>query len=131
LELLKQKFGKTSWDKMKAQTRHRFIHDEWEHGIKPTFDGRERTWNLNMPFECINLKAMRGKGFELPKIKLTADDIRGVFDPTVKKIHAMVDEQVRAVELKTKANPKARSPMTIEQSLNPSGLLTLKWYYST
>ncbi|KAH6856361.1 hypothetical protein B0I37DRAFT_425624 [Chaetomium sp. MPI-CAGE-AT-0009] len=104
LELLKQKFGETAWNKMEAQTRHRFLHDEWQHGIKPTFDGRERTWSFNVPFECIDLNSMKGKA--LPKVKLTASDIRGVFDPTVQKIHAMVDEQVRAVKLKNKKNPK-------------------------
>ena len=110
------------------------MHDEWDHGIKPTFDGRERTWTLTMPFECINLNSMKAKGFSVPKVKLTADDIRGVFDPTVQKIQALVDEQVRAVKFKTKANPKVRRSITIEQSNNPPmplDLLTLKLFYST
>jgi hypothetical protein len=75
-----------------------------------------------MPFECINLSSMKAKGFSVPKVKLTADDIRGVFDPTVHKIQTLVDEQVRAVKLKTEARPKVRSPVTIERSQMPLGL---------
>ncbi|KAK4154993.1 hypothetical protein C8A00DRAFT_13902 [Chaetomidium leptoderma] len=105
LKVLKQKFGGKAWDKMKAQTRCRLVHDDWEHGIKPTFNGQKQTWVINMPFECIDLKAIKA-GFTLPKITLTADDIRGAFDPTVEKIRAMVDEQVAAVKLKKEAGPK-------------------------
>jgi len=49
LELLERKFTKTKWNKMNKDTRTRLLHDEWEHGIKPQFDQRERTWKIAMP----------------------------------------------------------------------------------
>jgi len=105
LKLLEAKFGEEAWAKMEPQSRRRFVHDDWEHGIKPTFDGRERTWVLNMPFECIDLSKMKG-GFRLPTITLTANDVRSVFDPTVSKIRVMVDDQVAAVKTKKAIKPK-------------------------
>jgi hypothetical protein len=105
LEVLKLKFGMQAWDKMDAETRQRFVHDEWEHGIKQTFDGRERTWVFKMPFECIDIKLMKA-GAGRPKVTLTAADVRGAFDPTVQKIRAMVDEQVAAVRVKKLEDPK-------------------------
>lgn len=86
---LKQKFGE-KWAKMKDETRRRLLRTEWEHGIKPGFDGRDKTRTLIMPFECLDAKSLRRAA--APKITLTASDVRGVFDPTVEKIRAMVDE---------------------------------------
>jgi hypothetical protein len=104
VELLKEKFGERKWSMMESRTRHRLIHDEWEHGIKPTFDGRDRTWVFNMPFECMDLRSMR-TGAARPKVTVTADDVRDVFDPTVDKIWTMVDQQVSGIKQKTKKDP--------------------------
>ncbi|KAK4237432.1 hypothetical protein C8A03DRAFT_34593 [Achaetomium macrosporum] len=118
LALLVQKFGQTAWDKMKAQSRQRLLHDEWEHGIKPAFDGRERTWTFNMPFECIELESIK-PGSQFPHVTLTSDDVRGAFRPTVEKICSMVEEQVAAVRAKKAVSPKgddmsAYKPMRFE-----------------
>lgn len=92
---------------MEPHNRHRLIHDEWEHGIKPAFDGRARTWVFSMPFECLDLASIRA-GAPPSKITLTADDVRAAFDPTVGKIRAMVDEQVAAIRVKKGKGPKVR-----------------------
>ncbi|KAL2016085.1 hypothetical protein VTK56DRAFT_4292 [Thermocarpiscus australiensis] len=81
------------------------MHDEWEHGIKPAFDSREKTWTLNLPFECLDIKSLKA-GAPLPKITLTASDVRAAFDPVVGKIRAMVDEQVNAVRTVKGKDPK-------------------------
>jgi hypothetical protein len=48
-------------------------------------------------------------GAGLPKVTLTAGDVRGAFDPTVNKIRGMVDEQVAAIKAKKKGKgPKVR-----------------------
>lgn len=106
-DVLRQKFGNAQWFKMKAETRNRLLHDEWEHGIKPSFDGRERTWKFNVPFECYDMRTLRA-GAELPKITLTTSDVLSAFEPVVDKICAMVDEQVTAVRAKTDSDPKVR-----------------------
>jgi hypothetical protein len=109
LEVLKQKFGKKVWKKMEGQTRHKLLHDEWEHGVKPMFDGRERTWVFKVPFECLDRRFVTRMGAALPRVTLTADDVRTAFDPIVNKIRAMVDEQVAAIRVKKKGKgPKVR-----------------------
>ncbi|GAB1319160.1 Actin-like ATPase domain-containing protein [Madurella fahalii] len=102
VDVLNHKLGSKKWAKLSADSRHRLLHDEWEHGIKPAFDGRDKTWKLNMPFECLDIESLRA-GSEMPKIILTPMDVRGAFDPTVNKICAMVGEQVMAVKEKKKA----------------------------
>ncbi|KAK4103458.1 actin-like ATPase domain-containing protein [Parathielavia hyrcaniae] len=105
LEVLKHKFGKKSWKKMDPETRQRLVHDEWEHGIKQTFDGRERSWTIKMPFECVDIQQMK-KGGGQPKVTLTAADVRAAFQPTVDKIRGMVNEQVLAVKTTNGVDPK-------------------------
>jgi hypothetical protein len=110
VEVLKDKFGKKAWKKMEGQSRHRLMHDEWEHGIKPTFDGQERTWVFNKPFECFDIRSIMRAGAGIPRVTLTADDVRTAFDPTVDKIRAMVDEQVAAIRGKKEGKgPKVRT----------------------
>ncbi|KAK4110219.1 actin-like ATPase domain-containing protein [Canariomyces notabilis] len=78
-----------------AEIRHRLFHDKWEHGIKPAFDGMQRVWNLNMPFECVDVRTLIAGG-SLPKITLTSGDVESAFRPTVDKICRLVGEQVTA-----------------------------------
>lgn len=124
VDMLKGKFG-NRWAKLRADSRHRLLHDEWEHGIKPAFDGRDKTWKLNMPFECLDIKSLSAGG-QLPKIILTSADVSGVFNPTINKICAMVDEQVAAVRAKKAKDPKVwRSVLSC--SITP---LTCSFHFS-
>jgi hypothetical protein len=75
LDLLKRKFDNKKWVKMTAETRHHLLHDEWEHGIKPAFDGSEKTWKFNMPFECLDIKSLKAKAGP-PKITLNTSEVR-------------------------------------------------------
>ena len=117
-KMLKKKFGSAQWDKMKAQSRTNIIHAQWEHMIKPDFDGRDRTWEIAVPFECLDLKLLKAAA-ELPTVQLNAEDVRGVFSPTVDKIREMVQEQVAAVRVKKGADPKVGgSPFAPASSLD-------------
>ena len=90
---------------MKPSSRQSIIHTNWETGIKPEFDGRQRVWEISVPFECVDLKSLKS-GAEWPTITLNSGDIRNVFNPTVDKIKAMIREQVDAVVAKTQTDPK-------------------------
>ncbi len=105
LKMLKAKFTNAKWFKMKTRSRNHILHTHWEHMIKPDFDGHDRAWEIAVPFECLDLKSL--KGSELPTIQLNAEDVRGVFRPTVDKIRAMVQEQVAAVKAKKRADPSS------------------------
>jgi hypothetical protein len=104
-ELLKEKFTTTKWDKMSDDSRARLLHDEWEHGIKPQFDGRERTWTINIPWECLDKKSLTSMN-AWPKVALTANDVKGVFDPVVDKIWSMIQDQITAIKAKNAEDPK-------------------------
>jgi hypothetical protein len=105
VNILQREFGWKRWCKMPAETLHRLVHDEWENGIKTSFDGREATWKIAVPFECLDRESLMF-GLPLPKITLTARDVRSAFDPALDKIRAMVDEQVAAVRMIKGKNPK-------------------------
>ncbi|KAK4146080.1 uncharacterized protein C8A04DRAFT_35346 [Dichotomopilus funicola] len=79
------KFGNARWNKLKATSKKNLIETEWEHMIKPEFDGRNKTWEIRLPFECLDLN---------------------VFNPVVDKIGSVVNEQVHSVLAKKKVNPK-------------------------
>ena len=104
-DLLRRKFGAVKWAKMKAGSRQKLIQNNWETGIKSEFDGRQRTWEITTPFECVDVKSLKS-GSDWPTISLDAQDVRGVFDPTVNKIRSMIDDQVKEVLAKTGVNPK-------------------------
>lgn len=51
VRFMKRRFpgGTKAWDKTGPTTISKFLHSEWEHGIKPDFDGTDRTWTLDLP----------------------------------------------------------------------------------
>ncbi|KAL1835623.1 hypothetical protein VTJ49DRAFT_6307 [Mycothermus thermophilus] len=98
VQILKKKFGQKAWDKMEGRSRHRIIHDEWEHGIKPMFNGNMRPCIITMPVECIDFSAFMTGRRAVPKIEITADDVCTAFDPVVDKIGGMVAEQAAAIK---------------------------------
>jgi hypothetical protein len=108
LVMLKKKFGAVKWAKMRTESRHAIIKTEWEHMIKPGFDGSEASWRINIPWECLDVGSLMPGG-EYPTISLDEEDVREAFDPTVEKIRAMVEEQVAAVRAKKGTNPKVRT----------------------
>ncbi|KAK4188308.1 hypothetical protein QBC35DRAFT_523026 [Podospora australis] len=66
-------------------------------------------WKFKIPFECLDKKELRSSQ-SIPKIVLTSDDTKRTFDPVVKKIIGMVDEQVTAVREKKGKDPKRLGP---------------------
>ncbi|KAH6635068.1 actin-like ATPase domain-containing protein [Chaetomium sp. MPI-SDFR-AT-0129] len=94
-----------SWNKLKATSKKNLIETEWEHMIKPEFDGRNKTWEIRLPFECLDLKQLKRNG-DWPMVTLDAEDVASVFNPVVDKIGSVVNEQVHSVLAKKKVNPK-------------------------
>ena len=110
--MLEGKFGAAKWAMIPARSRQRIIHDEWEHMIKLEFDGREHIWEIREPWECVDLTSLRA-GAEWPTILLNAVDVGRVFDPTINKILAMVDDQVAEVRAKKWKDPKVRASLVL------------------
>ena len=91
---------------MTSETRIKLLHDEWEHGIKPQFDGRDGlTWQFNMPFECLSRDDFRSMT-SFPKVTVTTEEVKEAFDPIVNRIFEMVQAQVNSVKTKVGKYPK-------------------------
>lgn len=124
--MLRKKFGSARWKKLKDTSKKHLIETEWEHMIKPEFDERPKTWEIRVPFECIDLEQLKQNG-DWPLVSLDAEDVAGVFDPVVDKISNMADEQVQAVLAKKKTNPKV-SVGEINPTPLQLGILTIHFW---
>ena len=107
-KVLKNRFGANKWNSMEGRHRYRLLNEEWEHGIKLQFDGSHREWHITIPYECL-VKDEFTPEMGAPKITITSEDVRGVFDPVVEKISDMVDSQIAGVRTKTGKVPKVSS----------------------
>lgn len=94
---------------MSPRTRQRLINDEWEHGIKPAFDGRDRTWTINMPTECLDIRDLQNVTRGGGKVEITADDVRTAFETVIGNIGSLVSEQIAGVKARKNKPPKVRS----------------------
>lgn len=130
VEVLRNKFGPARWAKLTAKSHTRLMHTEWETMIKPNFDGRPQTWEIQLPFECGNIQSLKD-GAEWPIISINDADVRGAFDPCLDKIRGMVAQQVAAVRAKKKTNPKVRAEVMQKMVRNtltrPYGCSTSSW----
>lgn len=127
VEVLKNKFGPARWAKLKTKSYTRLMHTEWETMIKPNFDGRPQTWEIQLPFECGDIQSLKD-GAEWPIISINDSDVRGAFDSSLDKIRGMVAQQVAAVRVKKKTNPKVRNEKVQKMVYN---ILTEPYGYST
>jgi hypothetical protein len=108
VEILRSKFGDKAWNRMSPRTRQRLINDEWEHGIKPAFDGRDRTWIINMPVECLDLHDLKSRPREGAKVEITANDVRSAFETVIGNIRSLVGDQIHAVKIRKGKTPKVQ-----------------------
>ncbi|KAI3324387.1 actin-like ATPase domain-containing protein [Xylariaceae sp. AK1471] len=92
---LKRLVGDTSWNKMNGSDIKKMMNDEWEHGIKCTFNGEQRAYSVELPS-----RAQRAP------VKFSSDQLRTIFDKNVFRIHDLVNRQIKAIEAKTLRAPK-------------------------
>ncbi|KAI0124242.1 hypothetical protein BJ170DRAFT_712255 [Xylariales sp. AK1849] len=83
------------WDEMDRADIAKMLNNEWEHGIKPDFDGSGKSWVVDLP--------KRGKRGQL---LLKTDQIRQIFDNVTTQIHRLVYNQIQAIQAKTGKPPK-------------------------
>lgn len=46
---MKKKLGSKVWGKASGVEVTKFLHENWEHGIKPQFDSRSSSWLVDLP----------------------------------------------------------------------------------
>ncbi|KAF2726578.1 hypothetical protein EJ04DRAFT_517742 [Polyplosphaeria fusca] len=97
-ELMKQIVG-DAWD-VPEHVIKRIVYAQWENGIKRGFDGQDRTWNITLPYECIERGAPR-------TIPLNKGHVSEIFEDVVSKIRGLVNDQIASVEDEEGRLPKA------------------------
>lgn len=53
LNLIERKLGQVVFGKFSTREKRKFLNDNWEHTIKPQFDGTQKTWLVeDLPAAC-------------------------------------------------------------------------------
>lgn len=51
--MVKKTVGHVIFDKFTKREQQKFLNDNWEHNIKPQFDGKQATWLIeDLPAIC-------------------------------------------------------------------------------
>ncbi|KAI0002333.1 hypothetical protein F4779DRAFT_635335 [Xylariaceae sp. FL0662B] len=99
---LKMTIGDTAWGQLSKTDARRCLHDDWEHDIKPNFDGntvggKHGPWAVQFPIR---------KEYSKRKARFESDNLRPVFDGIFSRIQALIDEQINDIRDKTRRDPK-------------------------
>lgn len=108
ITLLKRKFGEETWNRISASDLADIMGRDWETGIRHQFTGQPRSWTVRQPYDSID-EAVKKIGGAQPKITITADEVRDVFQPVVTKIQTLVNAQIASVLAKESKLPKVNS----------------------
>lgn len=53
LKLVERKVGRVIFGKFNHHVKRKFLNDNWEHSIKPQFNGKQATWTVeDLPAVC-------------------------------------------------------------------------------
>lgn len=52
IDLIKKKVTPKAWNFVSKCDERKFLNDNWEHGIKPQFENRSRSWSVDLPESC-------------------------------------------------------------------------------
>jgi hypothetical protein len=106
----------SKWDKLTPTSIKRLMNNDWEYGIKRSFDGdATKIWTVQLPPEAVPRvggvnRLDRRKG-DLPivkgQIQLDASRVEELFAPVVGEISQLVNEQRNQVLAKEGKLPKA------------------------
>ncbi|KAH8176061.1 hsp70 protein [Sarocladium implicatum] len=92
LKAVQAKLGKRCSMKSDELRKSTFFNDAWEHGIKTQFKDQHQTWLVDVP-----AGALSSRGKRLRTVEMSGRSIFNVFDPIVRKIENLVEEQATAI----------------------------------
>ncbi|OAQ91004.1 actin-like ATPase domain-containing protein [Purpureocillium lilacinum] len=98
LKLVERKVGRVIFGKFNHHVKRKFLNDNWEHSIKPQFNGKQATWTVeDLPAVC----QAPGRGQKrIRELEFSSRDISSVFDSVVGKIEELVMQQLAAIQAK-------------------------------
>jgi hypothetical protein len=101
-ESLIQNALRSRWDRLTASSIKRLMNNDWEFGIKRSFDGDpSKIWNVQVPPEAVprfnGLHRLDKKKGELPivngQIQVDGEHVKDVFGEVIDRIRHLVNEQ--------------------------------------
>ncbi|KAI0808583.1 hypothetical protein GGR55DRAFT_198555 [Xylaria sp. FL0064] len=93
--LLKSAVGEVSWNKMNGSDIRRMMNNEWEHGIKESFDGEPDYYTVELPSRA-----------QCAPLQFSSDELRPVFDKVVNQVTELAQRQINAIKKKASRLPK-------------------------
>jgi len=117
-KFIRQTMGKT-WTELSQGSIKKLMNDEWENGIKRSFDDDEKkTWTVSVPPEYFSsfrtrmsrhpLERSRG---DVPmssgQFRLSREHLRPIFEKVTSQIRKLVNNQIKAVVEKKGRRPTA------------------------
>ncbi|KAM7222484.1 hypothetical protein V8F06_001978 [Rhypophila decipiens] len=92
------------FDKCEPGDRRDFINEEWEHGIKRTFTGKETTFSIRPPARAFGLMK-RTKG-DTDNFQVSSDVVKQFYAKTYNGIRELISEQKTQILKVTGKKPK-------------------------
>ncbi|ORY02350.1 hypothetical protein BCR34DRAFT_627561 [Clohesyomyces aquaticus] len=94
---------KNRWDKLSPEMIRKIMNEEWENGIKRTFEDDGREFRVTLPAEATQSLFHRSKTSTLP---LTGKTVQTLFDPVLGQIRSLVLKQIGDIKKKEGKPPK-------------------------
>ncbi|KAL3964035.1 hypothetical protein ACCO45_001039 [Purpureocillium lilacinum] len=107
LKLIERSLGADIFSGLTKIEKRKLLNDNWEHTIKPQFDGKQTTWEVEyLPASC----QRAGRGTKRPRpLTFDSNTISALFDPTIRKFGDLLSNQLTAIKTKYRREAKACS----------------------
>jgi hypothetical protein len=75
--MIQQRLG-SQWEKLSRASIDRFMNDDWEHGIKRNFDGKDdyKNWAVTLPPEAVSSGRLKKEALNSKKKDIVNGRIR-------------------------------------------------------
>ncbi|KAH8164516.1 hypothetical protein CIB48_g3748 [Xylaria polymorpha] len=93
--ILKHAVGDVAWSKMNGSDIRRMMNNEWEHGIKESFNGEPDSYTVELPSRA-----------QSAPLQFMSEELQPIFDKILSQIGVLVEKQISAVKAKTSQLPK-------------------------
>ncbi|KAF3051457.1 hypothetical protein E8E11_010107 [Didymella keratinophila] len=107
-DFIKQTIGEDVLGPLKKGDSWRRALKDFDDNIKPGFQGRGDEPKF-VSFPMANLPDKEESGVSNGHVRMTGDDLHGIFDPVFKEINRLVEEQVNRVLIKRKGDPNIKA----------------------
>ncbi|KAI9166988.1 Heat shock 70 kDa protein 12B [Paramyrothecium foliicola] len=100
-KLLRRKISRDVWQKLGNEGVARIMNDDWENCIKPQCSTEDTSYHILIPFG-----GNAENNYQPSEIVFQSSEIRGIFNPIVERVDALVTAQLIELKRLYKKRPK-------------------------